>query len=309
LLDAIVNASDVVVQNLQPGAAARLGLDAATLRRRRPELIHCSISGYGDAGPYRMRKAYDLLIQCEVGLVAATGTSDETCKVGISVADIAAGMYAFSGILTALLRRATQGVGSTVDVAMIDALGEWMTQPAYLSEYGGAPTRRTAAKHASIAPYGPYRVGDGNTVFLGVQNDREWTRMCEHVLARPELADDPRFIHNEQRVRHDDVLTELLEAAFVRLTAEQVVALLDEVGIACAQLRSPHDLLAHPQLIARDRWRDVTTPGGIVRALVPPVCVVGQEPAMGAVPRLGQHNDRLRIEFGGRAAAVDEGSI
>jgi itaconate CoA-transferase len=300
VLDAIVDAADVVVQNLVPGAVERLGLDATTLRASRPELVHCSISGYGAGGPLGAKKAYDLLIQCETGLVTATGTADQPCKAGISVADIATGMYAYSGILTALLQRATHGVGATIEVAMIDALGEWMVQPAYHAAYGGSDTRRTGAKHASIAPYGPYETGDKNQVFLGIQSDREWVRLCHKVLGRADLAEDPRFARNPERVANDHLITPLIESAFATLDADRVIELLDEAGIACARMRRPAELLIHPQLAARDRWRQVRVPGGVVQALLPPVTIAGQEPVMGAVPRLGEHNDRLRAEFGGR---------
>jgi itaconate CoA-transferase len=304
VLDALIDAADVLVQNLAPGAAERLGLEAATLRASRPALIHCSISGYGPGGPYRAKKAYDLLIQCETGLVTATGTPGEPCKVGISVADIATGMYAYSGILTALLQRATQDIGATIEIAMIDALAEWMTQPAYHAVYGGSQTRRTGAKHASIAPYGPYEAGDGNRVFLGIQSDREWVRFCRDVLGRPELADDPRFASNPERVANDDLIGRLIESAFTSLDAESVVELLDGVGIACARLRRPRDLLSHPQLVARDRLRSVHTPGGVVQAMLPPVTIAGQEPMLGAVPRLGEHNEPLRAEFDARRGVV-----
>ncbi|MDQ7907437.1 CaiB/BaiF CoA-transferase family protein [Phytohabitans sp. ZYX-F-186] len=304
LLDRLIDAADVFVQNLLPGAVDRLGLDAGTLRARRPQLIHCSISGYGPDGPYRGRKAYDLLIQCETGLVIATGTPEEPSKVGASVADIATGMYAYSGILTALLQRATRGIGATVEVAMIDALGEWMAQPAYHAFYGGAQTRRTGARHASIAPYGPYETGDGNRVFLGVQSDREWARLCREILGRPDLVDDPRFVRNPERVENDDAIRPLIESAFATLDADRVVELLDEAGIACARLRRPAELMAHPQLVARDRWREVRTPRGVVQAMLPPVTIAGQEPAMGTVPRLGEHNESIRAEFGPRREEV-----
>lgn len=297
VLDEIIERSDVLVQNLVPGAVDRLGLDAATLRGRRPGLIHCSISGYGPEGPYRTKKAYDLLIQCEAGLLATTGTPDEPAKVGISVADIATGMYAYSGILTALYERERTGDGSTLDVAMLDALGEWMMQPAYFSVYGQQPPRRTGARHASIAPYGPYRAGDGGSLFLSVQNDREWSRLCTAVLDRPELAGDPRFVHNTDRVAHNDDITAILDEVLAAYTADEAVDLLDGAGIACAHLRTPAEFAAHPQLAARDRWREIGTPGGPVRALLPPVTVAGREPRMGPVPRLGQHNEAIRAEF------------
>ncbi|MBC7303923.1 MAG: CoA transferase [Nocardia sp.] len=297
LLDTVIEAADVVVQNLVPGAVDRLGLDAATLRAHRPELIHCSISGYGPDGPYRSKKAYDLLVQCETGLLGTTGTDAEPAKVGISVADIATGMYACSGILTALYERERTGDGSTLEVAMIDALGEWMMQPTYFAVYGGQPPRRTGARHASIAPYGPFRAGDDASVFLSVQNDREWATLCTVVLGRPELVGDPRFAHNTERVAHSDDITEIIEAALAPHSADSAVELLDKAGIACARLRTPAEFAEHPQLRARDRWREVDSPGGTIRALLPPVTVPGREARMGAVPRLGQHNDAIRAEF------------
>ena len=208
-------------------------------------------------------------------------------------------MYAYSGVLTALLRRATSGVGATVEVAMLDALGEWMAQPAYHAVHGGADTRRTGAKHASIAPYGPYLAGDGNQVFLSVQSDREWVRLCREVLRRPELTDDPRFIHNPERVAHDHLIGPLIEAAFAAFDADQVVELLGGAGIACARLRRPAELFTHPQLTARERLRQVRAPGGVVEALLPPADIADLEPVLGPVPRLGEHNDALRAEFEG----------
>lgn len=296
LLRAIIAGADVFVQNLAPGAVERLGLDAATLRASRPELIHCSVSGYGPHGPYRDKKAYDLLVQCETGLLAATGTPDVPSKAGISIADIATGMYAYSGILTALYDRERTGSGASLHVAMIDALGEWMSQPAYFTRYGAEPSRRTGARHASIAPYGPYRTGDGS-VFLGVQNNREWAALCKEVLSLPELVDDPRFRVNPDRVRHDEELTPLLESVFADRSAEEVLDLLDAAGIANARLRGPGELSEHPQLRARSRWRQVDTPAGAVEALLPPV-ESGREPVMGAVPALGEHNEAIRAEFG-----------
>lgn len=297
LLDALLARADVFVQNLVPGAVERLGLDAATLRAARPSLVHCSISGYGPDGPYRAKKAYDLLVQCETGLVMSTGTQDAPAKAGVSIADIATGMYAYSGILTALYDRERTGAGASLHVAMIDALGEWMSQPAYFSAYGNEPPRRSGAKHPSIAPYGPHRTAGGE-VFLGIQNDREWVVFCQDVLGRPELAGDPRFHTNDDRVTHRDALTAIIEAAFAVLDTDQVVELLERAGIANARLRTPEEFIRHPQLAARDRWRPVGTPGGEMRALLPPVEVAGWEPAMGAVPALGEHNEAIRAEFG-----------
>ncbi|WP_433634056.1 CaiB/BaiF CoA transferase family protein [Nocardia sp. CA-120079] len=295
LLDAMIARADVFVQNLVPGAAERLGVDAETLRAARPELIHCSISGYGPDGPFRSKKAYDLLLQCETGLVMSTGTPEVPAKAGFSIADIATGMYAYSGILTALYDRVRTGIGASLHVAMIDALGEWMSQPAYFSRYGEEPPRRTAAKHPSISPYGPFRTADG-TVFLGIQNEREWTALCDTVLGRTDLIEDPRFATNTDRVAHDGELTVLLERAFAAFGTDEVIELLEQAGIANARLRTPAEFTEHPQLAARDRWRPVDTPGGVMRAMLPPV-VGGWEPAMGAVPRMGEHTAALRAEF------------
>jgi crotonobetainyl-CoA:carnitine CoA-transferase CaiB-like acyl-CoA transferase len=297
LLDAIVRQADIFVQNLIPGAVERLGLGAETMRAARPEMIHCSISGYGPVGPYQKKKAYDLLLQCETGLVMSTGTPEAPSKAGISIADIATGMYAYSGILTALYDRERTGEGASLHVAMIDALAEWMSQPVYFSRYGNQPPRRTGARHPSIAPYGPYRTADGQ-LFLAVQNDREWTVLCRDVLDRPDLIADPRFATNPDRVSHHDQLTPVLEQAFADKTAKQVADLLDTTGIACARLRTAEELTRHPQLHSRDRFRPVDTPGGRMSALLPPVEVSGRVPAMGPVPALGEHTQAIRAEFG-----------
>ncbi|HEY7014193.1 MAG TPA: CaiB/BaiF CoA-transferase family protein [Streptosporangiaceae bacterium] len=295
-LAALLARADVFVQNLAPGAAGRLGLSPADLRARYPRLICCSVTGYGPDGPYQDKKAYDLLIQCETGLLSVTGTPEEPCKAGISVADIAAGMYAFSGVLTALYERERTGHGSSFDVALLDALGEWMSQPVYFSVYGGQPARRTGAQHASISPYGPYAAWGGQ-VFLGLQNDREWAVLCERVLGRPGLVSDERFRTNPDRVAHDAELTCIIESALAALTPDEVAARLDEAGIANARLRTPAEFATHPQLAARHRWREVGTPGGPVRALLPPVTVPGREAAMGAVPALGQHTAAVLAEL------------
>ena len=297
LLHSVLEQADVVVQNLLPGAVDRLGLDAATLRARRPELIHCSISGYGEGGPYSDKKAYDLLVQCESGLLSTTGSFEEPAKVGVSVVDIATGMYAFSGILAALYERTRTGVGATLSVAMLDAVGEWMMQPAYLSVYGEKPFLRTGARHASIAPYGPYRCADG-TVFLGVQSDREWAVLCREVLERPDLVNDERCRRNTERVANNEMITGVIETSLAHQRVDDVVLELERRGLACARMRTPLEFYEHPQLAARDRWREVGSPGGSIRALLPPVVVEGQEAAMGDVPSLGQHTDALRREFG-----------
>jgi itaconate CoA-transferase len=297
VLAALLARADVFVQNLAPGAADRLGLSADELRSRHPRLICCSVSGYGPDGPYARKKAYDLLVQCEAGLLSVTGTPETPAKAGISVADIAAGMYAFTGVLTALYERERTGAGTSVEVAMLDALGEWMSQPYLFSVYGGQPPRRTGARHASISPYGPYAAADGQ-VFLGLQNEREWAVLCRDILGRPELTDDGRFATNTDRVANDDALTAIIEAALRQLTAAEVETRLDAAGIANARLRTPAEFAAHPQLAARNRWRNVATPAGQVRVLLPPVTVTGREPAMGSVPALGQHTAAILAELG-----------
>ena len=296
LLGRLVDRADVFVQNLAPGAADRLGLGAAALRGR-PRLIHCSITGYGPDGPYRLKKAYDLLVQCETGLVMSTGTPEVPAKAGISVADIATGMYAFSGILTALYDRERTGRGASLQVAMLDALGELAMQPAYFSRYGGEPPRRTGARHPSISPYGPFRVRDGS-VFFGIQNEREWLVLCRDILGQPALAEDPRFATNPDRVTHNDELTAVIEKSLAVLTADEAEQALEQAGIASARLRTPEEFTRHPQLQARHRWRQVHTPGGDIDALLPPVEVAGQAPLMRPVPALGEHTDAVRAEFG-----------
>jgi itaconate CoA-transferase len=296
LIRTMISRADVFLQNLVPGAASRLGLDPAVLREERPELITCSISGYGNEGPARDRKAYDLLVQCEAGLLSVTGDGDHPAKCGISIADIAAGMYAYTGVLTALIVRSQSGHGTHVDVAMIDALGEWMMQP-YLYSLAGHPPVRTGTRHASIAPYGPYRAGDGRTVFIGVQNEREWANLCERVLGAPDLVEDERFSSNSRRVAANRDLTELIEQALVRWTADEVEELLDELGIAAARMRSVTELADHPQLVARDRWRQAPSTVGPVPYVLPPASLSGIEPIAGSIPAMGEHTSAVRTEF------------
>ncbi len=298
VLSALVGRADVFVQNLAPGAADRLGLGGDVLRERHPSLITCSISGYGTEGPYRHKKAYDLLVQCEAGLLSITGSPGAPAKAGISVADIAAGMYAYSGILAALYERERTGRGISVDVSLLEALGEWMSQPVYFTGDGQHPPQRTGARHTSISPYGPYTTAGGSQVFIGVQNEREWAVLCREILRRPDLISDVRFASNPDRVAHDRELTALIEHALSSIAPGRLTALLDEAGIASARLRSPQEFAAHPQLAARDRWREVDTPGGPVRAMLPPVTVPGREAAMGAVPAVGQHSAAIRAELG-----------
>ncbi len=297
LLGRLIDAADVFVQNLAPGAAERLGLGAPALRASRPRLICCSISGYGPDGPYAAKKAYDLLVQCEAGLVMATGTPESPARPGISVADIAAGMYAYTGILTALYDRERTGQGAALHVSLLDALGEWMTQPVYFSHYGGQPLPRTGARHPSISPYGPFQASDG-AVFFGIQNEREWPVFCRDVLRRADLATDPRFASNPERAARNDELTAIIEHCFATQSADEVIAALEAAGIACARFRAPGELTQHPELRARGRWRPVGTPAGDVDALLPPVVATGQEPVMGPVPAFGEHTAAIRAEFG-----------
>ena len=298
VLEALLAKADVFVQNLAPGAADRLGLDAQTLRARHPRLIACGISGYGSSGPYRNKKAYDLLVQCETGVVSVTGTPEAPAKAGIPVADIAAGMYAYSGVLSALYERERTGVGSSFEVSMLDALGEWAGFPYYYTNYGGSPPPRNGARHAAISPYGPYTAGDGAVVFIGVQNEREWSALCENVLRQPELATDPRFARNSLRVEHDGELIEIIEKALAGSSASEVEKRLDDAGIASARMRTMAEFAEHPQLAARERWGEVATPEGPVTALLPPVEVPGREPRLDAVPALGEHTAAIRRELG-----------
>ncbi|MDE3153770.1 MAG: CoA transferase [Acidobacteriota bacterium] len=298
--------ADVFVQNLAPGASARLGLEASALRARYPRLIVGDLSGYGTTGPYRDKKAYDLLIQSEVGLVSITGTPETPSKVGISIADIAAGMYLYSGILTALLVREQTGQGTAVDVSLFEALGEWMSYPAYYASYGGTAPQRTGASHATIAPYGPFAAGDGGRVYLGVQNEREWGRFCAQVLGRPELAADPRFDSNSRRVEHREALHAEIDRVFRTMTAGDIVGRLEAAGIASARMNTVEEFVAHPQLAARDRWRTVGSPAGPIRALRPPVTLDGVEPVMNPVPALGEHTDLILGELGFEAATIAE---
>ncbi|MFQ5576177.1 MAG: CaiB/BaiF CoA transferase family protein [Anaerolineae bacterium] len=298
ILQKLLARADVFVHNLAPGAVERLGFGADALRRQHPRLIICAISGYGSSGPYRNKKAYDLLIQAEAGLLSITGPEETPSKVGIAVADIAAGMYAYSGILTTLLARAKTGQGTTLEVSLFEALAEWMGYPAYYTAYGGSPPRRTGSSHATIAPYGLFPTGDGKTILFGIQNEREWERFCELVLQQPELAADPRFCANPERVAHRAELRAAIEAVFARLTLAQTVKRLEAAQIASAQMRSVQEFVEHPQLAARNRWREVDSPAGPLRALLPPVTMEGVEPAFGPIPAPGRHTDAVLAELG-----------
>jgi itaconate CoA-transferase len=295
VLARLVARADVLVQNLAPGAAARLGLSYEQLAPEHPRLIVCDISGYGSDGPYRDKKAYDLLIQSESGFLSVTGTPDEPAKAGCSIADIAAGMQAYANILSALIERGRTGRGSRIDVAMLDSMVEWMGFPLYYAFEGASPPPRAGASHATIQPYGPFSAGDGGTVMLGVQNEREWAVFCSDVLRRPELASDERFASNSKRVAAREALHAIVADAFAALSAEEVIARLDAAQIANARVNDMHEVWAHPQLQARQRWREIETPAGAVPALLPP----GRDDApMGPVPALGAHTESILAELG-----------
>ena len=300
----LLKTADVLVQNLAPGAAARMGLSYEALKGHNPRLIVCDISGYGADGPYRDKKAYDLLIQSEAGFLSVTGTPETPSKSGISVADIAAGMYAYTNILSALLLRGKTGEGSHIDVSMLEAMGEWMGYPMYYAFDGAPPPPRTGASHASIYPYGPFAAGDGGTVMLGLQNEREWQAFCEQVLRRPEVAVDARFCSNAARNQHRDELQALILQEFATLTAAQVVERLDAAGIANARVNDMAGLWAHPQLAARERWREVDTPAGRIPALLPPGVSSAFEYRMEQVPAVGQHNAAILAELGWTAERI-----
>jgi len=304
ILQRLLAKADVFVQNLVPGAAARLGLSSEAIRAKHPRMVVCNISGYGPDGPYSQKKAYDLLIQCESGLVSITGTSDTPSKAGISIADIAAGMYGYTGILTALYQRERTGQGASFDVSMFEALGEWMGYPAYFTNYGGSAPPRTGAAHATIHPYGPFAAGDGKTVFFGIQNEREWASFCATVLGQPALATDPRFNSNTQRDANRRTLTEIIVTVFAKLSAAELVERLDQAQIANARLNTMQEFWEHQQLKARDRWREVQTPEGPIDALIPAVTMQGVAARMDPVPSVGEHTRAILAELD-----FDEGFI
>ena len=298
VLGELVSRADVFVQNLAPGAAERLGLDYDTLSVQHPRLIVCDISGYGNSGPYVDKKAYDLLIQSESGFLSVTGTPAEPCKAGISVADISAGMYAYSGILAALLQRGRTGLGSHLDVSLFETSVEWMSFPLYYAYQGAPAPPRTGAAHATIYPYGPFRTGGGGQVMLGLQNEREWVIFCEQVLREPSWARSEEFATNSRRVAARARLESIILEAFARLDAAEVVARLDTAGIANARINDVADVWAHPQLAARKRWTEVATPAGRIPALIPPAMLSGTEARMDPVPALGEHTESILRELG-----------
>lgn len=292
LLNTIIAAADVFIQNLAPGAAGRLGLGAGELTTRHPRLIYCSISGYGEDGPYREQKAYDMLIQGESGLIAINGSPEEAARVGISICDITAGMTAYSAILQALLARQKTGQGRVIDVSLFHAIADWMNVPYLQTRYGNKPPGRVGVRHPTIAPYGAFACADGKQVLLSIQNEREWCALCERVLRQPALTHDIRFATNVARVENRAALEEIISAALGRLAREEAVALLSKAGIACGRLSDMQDLVAHPQR----RLTRVETPSGPVEMLAPGASF-GESEHYGAVPALGEHTAKIRAEF------------
>ena len=303
VLHRLLGKADVFVQNLAPGATRRLGFAAAELRKKYPRLIICDLSGYGSSGPYRDKKAYDMLVQAEAGLISITGTPETPCKVGISAADIACGMYAYSGVLTALLVRAKTGEGVALETSLFDSLAEWMSYPAYYS-FGGSAPRRSGPNHATIAPYGPVQSGDGKVVYIGLQNEREWKQFCEIVLQRPELFSDSRFDSNARRVQNRPQLDQAMREVFAKLTATEIIARLEAAQIANARMNTVQEFVEHPQLKARGRWATVDSPAGPLPALLPPVTMEGVETAMSEIPELGQQTDAILSECGFDAETI-----
>lgn len=298
ILGRLLEKADVLVQNLAPGAAARLGLSFEALREKHPRLIVCNISGYGPDGPYRDKKAYDLLIQSEGGFLTTTGTPEEMAKAGCSIADIAAGMYAYSSILSALIQRGRTGLGANIEISMLESMAEWMSYPLYYAYDGAPPPPRAGAAHATIYPYGPFPAGDGKTIMLGLQNEREWAVFCDKVLENAALAGDPRFSSNAARNANRQALREIIVAKLATMNVEAVAEKLEAAGIANARVNEMKDLWEHPQLKVRDRWREVSTSAGPIPALLPPGNSSAFEARMDAVPALGEHTDAILGELG-----------
>ena len=298
VLARLLERADVFVQNLAPGAAERLSVSAAELRARYPRLIVCVISGYGLSGPYARKKAYDMLVQAEAGVVSLTGTPETPSRVGVSIADIAAGMYAYSGILTALFARTSTGQGTALDVSLFDALAEWVSAPAYYSAYSGLEPPRSGDAHATIAPYESFVAADGVAIYLAIQNAREWQRFCEEVLGDSAVATDPRFESNTRRVQHRSVLHDLIAGVFGRLSGTELIERLEAAGVAYARRNTIGEFLEHPQLAQRDRWRDIGSAVGTLRALKPPVQMEDVDAVMGDIPALGQQSRSILEELG-----------
>jgi itaconate CoA-transferase len=297
-LKTLLKTADVLVQNLAPGAAARMGLTAEILQKDNPKLILCDISGYGSDGPYRDKKAYDLLIQSEAGFLSITGTPENPSKAGNSIADIAAGMYAYTNILAALLQRGKTGKGSVIDISMLESLTEWMSFPLYYAYKGAEPPPRNGASHATIYPYGPFKAGDGKTIMLGLQNEREWVQFCETVLENPALAQDERFDRNFKRNEKRAELLDIIDTCFGGLTSEQLIARLEKAQIANAHLNDMEGLWKHEQFKARNRWTQVDTPNGAIAALLPPGLNSSYDYRMDPIPAIGDHTDSILKELG-----------
>ena len=305
ILQDLLKDADVLVQNLAPGAADRMGLNFKSLHTDYPKLTVCNISGYGPDGPETDRKAYDLLVQAEAGFLSITGTDAKPSKAGVSVADIAAGMYAYTNILAALLQRGKTGEGSDINISMLEALAEWIGYPMYYATDGAEPPARAGAAHATIFPYGPFFAGDGKEVMLGLQNDREWATFCRDILGAPALETDPRFETNQARSAHKLELTAIILSAFSKWTSEEVIAKLSTAGIANARMNDMAGLWAHPQLKARNRWRDVDTPVGPMPALLPPGGLGDAEPRMDPTPDVGQHTRAILTDLGMDTGQID----
>ncbi|QWD66811.1 CaiB/BaiF CoA-transferase family protein [Polynucleobacter sp. MWH-Aus1W21] len=298
ILKSLLKTADVFIQNLAPGAASRMGLSPEVLQKDNPGLITCAISGYGNDGPYRDKKAYDLLIQSEAGFLSITGTPETPSKAGNSIADIAAGMYAYTNILAALLQRGKTGKGSVIDISMLEALSEWMSFPMYYAYKGAEPPPRNGASHATIYPYGPFKAGDGKTVMLGLQNEREWVQFCETVLENPALALDERFDRNFKRNEKRTELLAIIDACFSQITSEQLIARLEKAQIANAHLNDMAGLWKHQQLKARNRWTKVDTPNGTIAALLPPGLNDSYDYRMDPIPAVGEHTNSILKELG-----------
>lgn len=304
ILGKLIAGADVFIQNLAPGAAKRLGLGAAELRARHPRLIVCDISGYGDSGPYSKKKAYDLLVQGEAGVLSLTGTPESPAKVGISITDIGTGLHAYAAILGALYSRERTGEGTHIDLTMFETMAEWMGHPLYYTHFSGKAPRRNGPDHATIVPYGRFRTQDGDVLF-GIQNEREWANFCDQVLGRPELAKDPRYDNNTKRTAARVEVVALIEQTFAPWSSEEVVAKLDAADIANARLNTPEEVWNHPQLVARQRWREVETPAGVIPALLPPATYAGIEARMDPVPAVGEHTAAILAELGYASAEID----